>query len=57
VPPIEIIGSLTQPLKEPIVSHPVSLSPTIHSESVAFVPAEADQSLLGPQIVLFLVSI
>ncbi len=57
MPPIEIVGSLTQPLKEPIVSHPVSLSPTIHSESVAFVPAEADQSLLGPQIVLFLVSI
>ena len=57
MPPNEIVGSLTQPLKEPSVSQPEFDSPTIHSESAALVPADAAQSSLGPHTVLFLVSV
>jgi hypothetical protein len=50
-------GVSVHPVKEPIVSHPESLSPTIHSESSALVPAEDAQSLFGPQTVHFLVNV
>ena len=54
---IDNVGSEIQPVKEPNSDHPVSIAPTIHSESETSVPLALSQLSLGPQTVGFLVRV